>query len=247
MVTATVTTPTTNFYVKDKWLPEQVEGALSRFSPKTELGHIIKAAIDYLPTELALDLLDRISSTLICESRLDVKVLRGCQSHGIRHADHLFGCTQTIEDYGTVSRKLVTATGVLYIANNLAGTSSYLIANFNFHGIGTGTTSEAATDQILVTELTTEYNPNSTRATGVSRAAAASGNNATYTTVGTNTIDSGTPAVTEHGLFTQAATGAYSAPSNVMLDRSVFSAINLVGTSGDGIQTTYVITMNSGG
>jgi hypothetical protein len=107
-----------------------------------------------------------------------------------------------------------------------------------FHGIGTGTTAEAIGDTALVTELTTEYNPNSTRATGSQTEAAAN----IYQTVGTNTLDSGTPAVTEHGIFTQAATGG-----GTLLDRSVFAAINLVGANGDGLQTDYRFTVTAGG
>jgi hypothetical protein len=47
-------------------------------------------------------------------------------------------------------------------------------------------------------------------------------------------------AITEHGIFSQAAVGG-----GVLLDRSLFSAINLV--SGDGLQTQYDLTFTSGG
>jgi hypothetical protein len=46
--------------------------------------------------------------------------------------------------------------------------------------------------------------------------------------------------VTEHGIFSQAATGG-----GTLWDRSVFSAINVV--SGDSIQFTYTCTVSSGG
>src|SRR6516162_9794296 len=180
------------------WIPNAVDRAFSEFNPSTELGFIIKRCFDYLPTPLALELLDKIKVSIVMESTLEATVIRGCERH------QLVACTcpRVHEHYGVVSHKLVTAVGVLYICNNFAATASYSLGNFNFHGIGTGTTAEAATDQTLVTELTTEYNPNSTRATGTGRTAAAAGNNATYQTIGTNTLDSGTPAVTEHGLFT---------------------------------------------
>jgi hypothetical protein len=45
-------------------------------------------------------------------------------------------------------------------------------------------------------------------------------------------------------IFSQAATGAASA-ANTLLDRSVFSVVNLA--SGDSLQATYVLTCNSGG
>lgn len=235
--------PSTNFFIKDAWIPKPVGYALRNYKPQTELGKIIKQCFDYLPPELAMDLLDRVTSSLVAESSLEATVIRGCNEHKLTSCT----CPRIHEYHGVVSHKLVTAGGVLYICNNLAATASYALTNFNFHGIGTSTTAEAATDTILITELTTEYNPNATRATGTGRTAAAAGNNATYQTIGTNTLDSGTPAVTEHGLFTQAATGAASAPANVLMDRSVFTAINLVGANGDGLQTTYTITFNSGG
>jgi hypothetical protein len=138
-----------------------------------------------------------------------------------------------VVDLGLISMRVVTDTGVSAIADAFTNTIEAEI--FNFHGMGTGSTAEAASQTALVTELTTEYNPNSTRATGTQTSPSN-----VYQTVGTNTIDSGTPAVTEHGIFSQAATGG-----GTMLDRSVFSAINLV--SGDGIQFTYQLTFTSGG
>lgn len=138
-----------------------------------------------------------------------------------------------VVDLGLLSLRVVTDNGVAFIAD--AFTNTVEAENMNFHGMGTGTTAEAAADTALVTELTTEYNPNSTRATGTQTSPSN-----VYQTVGTNTIDSGTPAITEHGIFSQAATGG-----GTLLDRSKFTAINLV--SGDGIQFTYQLTFTSGG
>jgi hypothetical protein len=103
---------------------------------------------------------------------------------------------------------------------------------FKFHGFGTGTTAAAAGDTALQTEMTTAYNPDSTRPTG----SQANSTN-TYTTVGTVTPDAAV-VVTEWGLLTQAATGG-----GTLLDRQVFSAINLNG-SGDSLQATYVLTIS---
>jgi hypothetical protein len=58
-------------------------------------------------------------------------------------------------------------------------------------------------------------------------------------TVGTLTFDAGA-AITEHGIFTQSGTGG-----GTLLDRSVFSAINVI--SGDSIQFTYTLSLSSGG
>jgi hypothetical protein len=49
-----------------------------------------------------------------------------------------------------------------------------------------------------------------------------------------------TAAITEHGLFSQAATGG-----GTLWDRTVFSAINVV--SGDSIQFAYSLTVSAGG
>lgn len=138
---------------------------------------------------------------------------------------------------GLASMRVVTSAGVKYLTDDIAGGAND--ANlFKFHGLGTGSTAEAASDTALVTELTTQYNPDNTRATG-SQVSGTSGANATYTTVGTNTVDA-TAAVQEHGILTQAATGG-----GTLLDRSVFTTVNLA--SGDSLQTTYVLTVNSGG
>jgi hypothetical protein len=131
-----------------------------------------------------------------------------------------------VEDYGVVSRRLVTNAGVGYIVDALQNLVEPEL--LKYHAIGTGTTAEAVGDTALVTELTTQYAPDNTRATGSQTEAAAN----IYQSVGTNTLDSGTPAVTEHMLTR---------------DRSVFAAINLNGANGDGLQTDYRWTLNAGG
>lgn len=52
----------------------------------------------------------------------------------------------------------------------------------------------------------------------------------------------GDVAITEHGIFSQAATGG-----GTMLDRSLFSVVNLTGSTGDGLQAAYDFTITSGG
>lgn len=138
-------------------------------------------------------------------------------------------------NYGVLSYRVVTDAGVAYIVDdfdNAAGSAD--VSNFNYHGCGTGTTAEAAGDTALVTESTTALNPDSTRATGTRSQPAAN----QFRSVGTLTFDA-SAAVTEHGLFTASGTG-----TGTLLDRSVFSAINVV--SGDSIQFTYTITFTSG-
>ncbi len=219
--------------MSDSWLPEALRGILPKsvrdWNPQTLLGDFFKSIAAYLPQDLQDELVDRMAGTMVCESSLGLDIIR-------------FG--GKVEHLGIVSRKEVTADAVLWIASSMAAVASYDITSMKFHGLGTGSNAEAATDTILQTELTTQYTPANTRATG-SVAAAASGNNATYTTVGTNTIESAGVAVMEHGIFNRAANGARVAVTNLLLDRSEFSVINL--SIGDGLQSTYVLTLNSGG
>ena len=142
--------------------------------------------------------------------------------------------------YGLASLRVVTNVGRDEIVDEFdaATAADFDLTSLKFHGIGTGIVAEAATDTALGIELTTEYNPDNTRATGTQSQPTSD----VYRTVGTNTLDSGTPAITEHGIFSQAATGG-----GTLLDRSVFAAINLNGANGDGLQTTYNLTIASGG
>lgn len=125
----------------------------------------------------------------------------------------------------------ITTVGKAYIVDGWRGAAT--IGNMKYHGIGTGTTAASASDTSLETELTTQYNPNSTRATG-SLVVGASSN--ILQSVGTNTVDA-TVAITEWGFLSQAATGG-----GVLFSRVVFSAVNL--SSGDSLQTTYNLTFN---
>lgn len=135
-------------------------------------------------------------------------------------------------DYGIVARRLVTTAGVNAMALSFITPASP--GNFFYHGLGTGSTAEAIGDTALVTELTTQYNPDSTRPAGT-HVQGASAN--IYQTVGTVTVD-GAAAVTEHGVFSAASAGT-------LLDRSVFAAVNL--GSGDSFVATYNLTFTAGG
>jgi len=139
----------------------------------------------------------------------------------------------TIVDYGIASLRVVTTVGAGYIVDAFQNTVE--VENMKFHGIGTGTNAENVSDTTLQTELTTQYNPDNTRATGSTTETSSN----IYRTVGTNTVDS-SAAVTEHGILSQAATGG-----GVLLDRSQFSVINLA--NGDSLQSTYDLTFNTGG
>lgn len=209
----------------------QVAKMAALWTPKTILGAKVWESLKYLPPELAAEIIDQMKSLVVAESNLSVRVFRGL---GFYQQGLIPWAEVGIEDWGIVSRKVVTDVGVGYIVD--AFQNIVELENMKYHGLGTGTTAEAAADTALVTELTTEYNPNSTRATGTTTEGAAN----VYVTVATNTLDSGTPAITEHGVFSANAAG-------VLLDRSKFSAINLVGANGDALQTTYSLTLTSGG
>lgn len=214
---------------RDARIPDHIRN----WTPRSGLGKAVLEALPWLPQDLALELVDRISSAGIIEAQLRLKVLRG---FGLFRQGLIPRSEVQAEDHGLVSVRVVTNAGVGFIVDAFQNIVELEI--MKYHGIGTGGTAEAAGDTALVTELTTEYNPNSTRATGTTTEAAAN----IYQTVATNTLDSGTPAITEHGVFSQAATGG-----GVLLDRSLFSAINLVGANGDALQSDYRLTLTAGG
>jgi len=139
-----------------------------------------------------------------------------------------------VTDYGLASFRVVTTTGVGYIVD--AFQNSVELENMKYHGFGTGSGAEAAANTALVTELTTEYTVDNTRPTGSTEEGASAN---IYKTIGTFTCDSGTPAVIEHGVFSQASNAG-----GVLLDRSIFAAINMVAT--DSIVATYQLTLTAG-
>lgn len=140
----------------------------------------------------------------------------------------------TVIDYGTVGYRVITTAGVTFLRDDWNNNAADF-TTLNFHGCGTGATAEAVGDTALVTESTTALNPDSTRATGTRSTPSAT----SWLSVGTLTFDAGA-AVTEHGLFSQAATGG-----GTLWDRTVFSAINV--SALDSIQFSYTNTHTAGG
>lgn len=136
-------------------------------------------------------------------------------------------------DLGLISGRVVTTAGVNFIRDAFLNTTE--LENMKFHGMGTGSTAEATSDTALVTELTTQYVADNTRPTGT----LVSGGTGIFQTVATVTVDASV-AITEHGIFSQAATGG-----GTLLDRSVFAVVNLAST--EAIQFTYNLTMPAGG
>jgi hypothetical protein len=140
-----------------------------------------------------------------------------------------------VEDLGLASCRVVTDTGVGFIVDAFQNLTE--LETMKFHALGTGTTAEAASQTALVTELTTQYSVSNTRPTGTT--GEKSGDAKTYETTATITVST-TVAATEHAIMSQAATGG-----GVMLDRSVFSVVNLA--SAESIAATYQLTFPSAG
>jgi hypothetical protein len=208
-----------------------IPDAVRDWRPQSRLGHSIFRALPHLPADLAVELVERISSAMIYEAALSLRVIRGL---GLARAGLISPHDLVIEDYGVVSRRVMTDTGMGFVVDAYQNLVEF--ETMKYHGIGTGTTAEGATQTALVTELTTEYTGN-VRATGTT----AEASQKVLSSVGTNTLD-GTPgaALREHSLFDQAATGG-----GVMFDRSLFDAITL--SSGDALESTYSGTFASGG
>lgn len=130
----------------------------------------------------------------------------------------------TTERLGLVSTRVVTTAGVNAIVDALHG--NFTISDFKYHGMGTDTTAENASDTDLGTQVESRSEGSQTEG----------GSANIYRTVATIAATD-SRAVTEHGLFSASSSGT-------LLDRSVFSAINLA--SGDSIQFTYDLTLPAG-
>lgn len=139
------------------------------------------------------------------------------------------------EDYGTVSNAVITDVFVAALVDAMDNGGGVGITAFKYHGIGTGSNAESASDTALQTESTTALNPDSTRGTGAQTQPSAN----IYRSTATLTADAQIVA-REHMLFNQAATGGGTGA-----DRSVFATVTV--EIGESIQTQYSMTHNSGG
>lgn len=215
--------------VKGGWMPEELAARVRTWTPRTDLGLAIRKHLNHLPAEAAAEILEIVWRSVVIESSVYAVAIRTPRSR--------FWAGEAHEDHGVVGRKVITTAGVGFLVD--AWQNILELEIMKYHALGTGSTAEASGDTALVTELTTEYTGN-VRATG-SLTEGASAN--IFRSVGTNTLDSGTPAVIEHGLMSQAATGG-----GTLWDRTKFGgSITLDGTAGDGLQTTYDVTCSAGG
>lgn len=129
-------------------------------------------------------------------------------------------------NYGVVGYRVVTTAFVNFVTDQLQ-TETSVFGDFKFHDSGVGTTAENITDTAM------ETTDGESRSTGTQTESA---DNA-YRSVGTISYTT-TKAITEHGLLNDASAGT-------LMDRTVFSAINVV--NGDSISFTYTLTISSGG
>ena len=147
------------------------------------------------------------------------------QAIGKLEAIH-FKADGTVVKYGVLSRRVVTSAFVNFVVDQLQ-TETSVFGDFKYHDSGIGTTAEASGDTGI------ETSDGESRATGTQTESAANA----YRSVGTISYTT-TKAITEHGLFNDPSAGT-------LMDRSVFSAINVV--NGDSIQFTYTLTLTAGG
>lgn len=128
-------------------------------------------------------------------------------------------------NYGVLGYRVVTDAFVAFVTDQLQ-TETSVFGDFKYHDGGVGVTAEAAAN------TTIETTDGEARATGTQTESAANA----YRSVGTISYTT-TKAVTEHGLFNDLTAGT-------LMDRTVFTAINVV--SGDSIQFTYTLTLTAG-
>jgi hypothetical protein len=131
---------------------------------------------------------------------------------------------------GVLSYRCLTDVGVAYLVDAWKNADSTL-GSMKYHASGTRTDDEAAGDTALGTEATTITD----RATGTQTDPSAN----ILQSVGTQSY-TGSGAITEHGLLSSGTEG-----EGTLWDRSKFAALNVA--SGDSIQWTYQLTVNSGG
>lgn len=132
----------------------------------------------------------------------------------------------TVVDYGVLGYRVVTTAFVNFLVDQLQ-TDTTEIGDFKYHDSGVDSTAEASANTAMGTT------DGESRATGTQTEGATAN---IYKSVGTISYTT-TKAIVEHGLFS-------SASSTTLMDRTVFSTINVV--SGDGIQFSYELTCTAG-
>jgi hypothetical protein len=132
----------------------------------------------------------------------------------------------SVVNYGVVGYRSITTAFVNYMVDQLQ-TETSTWGDFKYHDSGVGSTAENVANTAM------ETTDGESRVAGTQTESSAN----IYVSVGTITYTT-TKAITEHGLFNDATAGT-------LLDRTVFSAINVVNT--DTVTFTYSLTVSSGG
>lgn len=131
----------------------------------------------------------------------------------------------SVVDYGCLGYRVVTTAFVNFVVAQLQ-TETSVFGDFKYHDSGVGVTAENIANTAI------ETTDGESRVTGTQTAGAAN----EYRSVGTIAYTTN-KAITEHGLFNDVSAGT-------LMDRTVFSAINVVNL--DSIQFTYTLTVSAG-
>lgn len=159
-----------------------------------------------------------VQAARIANRIFGVAVMHGKLTAKIRHNGEW-------SDLGVLGYQKVTTAFCTFMCAQL-GTETSEWGDFKYHDSGVGVTGEANGDTAI------ETTDGESRATGTQVPSGV-----TYASVGTITYTT-TKAITEHGLFS-------SASSTTLMDRTVFSALNVVAS--DSIAFTYTFTATAGG
>jgi len=139
----------------------------------------------------------------------------------------------TKEAHRFVRDKVVTDVFCEDIVDNLIAEVS-TFGDYKYHHSGTGVGAEAAANTALGTpEL-------DARTVGTQ----VEDSSKVYKSIATETFD-GVAAITEHGLFNTAGAGGPPVVGGILMDRTLFAAINVV--SGNQIEWTFTLALASGG
>ena len=164
--------------------------------------------------------------------RENVSVVQGKIS-GILYLNVTDGDGNLLHHIGPIQNTVVNS-GETALRDCFGGTGTptcTTVQNFKYHGIGTSGTAIGETDSGCLTELTTQYQTDNTRATGTQTNNGAN----VYRTVATNTVDASVT-INEFCLMSQAAVGG-----GTMWTRILIGPYSLV--SGNTITTTYDLTI----
>ena len=135
------------------------------------------------------------------------------------------GVDGTRTDLGVLSNKSITTAGAAFVVDGFQNLVE--LEAMNYHDSGTGAVAENVTD----TALGAAAGP--ARVAGTQTEPTSTQYRTTATIAYTATL-----AITEHGIFSASSAGT-------LLDRSVFTAVNVV--NGESIQFQYTLTVATGG